>query len=271
MKRNMNTCMNEVTVEIDRAFGTGRDYDVARSDEWVGIFEVGPHHHTVRFANSSGFDLGPELRFPKVRHLGDKRIIILDSRTFRGLLNGYIFGRDGTLLTRFFAGDGIKDVVVLGDLFAVTYFDEGVFGDVPPSEQGIAFFDFEGKYLWGYKSLMGSEAVDITDCYCAVRVDHHTLAFSPYTGFELVRLQPRTRKQEVIEMLPMLWGASALSLKEEVAFVFGSYEHQQTIFEWRPGEKPIELGLHSGRLRGLEGGCFLSCGEHGFTIVEIGS
>jgi hypothetical protein len=264
----MAPAVNQVTVDIDPAFGAGRDFDVALSGEWVGVFETAPRKQVVRCADSRSFVLSRALALPAVRLLGSERILLVDQRVLTGRANGYIFERDGTLLSEFFAGDGIHDVVVLSDLFAVTYVDEGVFSGVPPSEQGIAFFDFEGRYLWGYQSLMGSDAVEIADCYCAVRVDHHTLAFSAYTRFQLVRLQPRTGKQRLDEMWPTLRGASALSMKGDTVFLYGPYEHKKAMFAWRPGQKPVELGKHSGPLRGLERGRFLSCGEHGFTIVE---
>jgi len=260
--------MNETSIATDVAFGRARDFDVTRKGDWVGVFEGAKNQLHVRFANSAGFPLALELRFPVVRVIAHDRVVVVDLRTTKGRANAHIFNRLGELLSSFCAGDGIEDVVVLGDLIAVTYFDEGVFGGVPPSEEGIAFFDFSGNLLWGYQSLMGSDAVDVADCYCATRVDHHTLAFSPYTDFPLVHVQPTTRQQNVHELPVSLRGATALSMHGATAFLYGPYEAKRTMFRWSPGTGAEGIGHHSGPLRGLEGGRFLSRGEHGFTVVD---
>jgi hypothetical protein len=59
-------------------------------------------------------------------------------------------------------------------------------------------------------------------------------------------------------------------VRGDTAFLFGPYEKKQTMFCWKPGEKPRELGRRSGTLRGLEWGRFLSNGERGFTIAHEG-
>lgn len=79
-------------------------------------------------ADGRSFVLPRELASPVVRWLGRHRVVVVDRRTSRGRANGYVLERDGGLGAEFVAGDGVEDVVVLKDVFAVTYFDEGAAG-----------------------------------------------------------------------------------------------------------------------------------------------
>ena len=111
--------------------------------------------------------------------------------------------------------------------------------------------------------------MDVADCYAACRVDDHTLAFSPYTGFPLVRANARKRLHEAVALPRRLHGSSALSVRGDATYLFGPYEDKRTLFAFRRGQPPRELGRHSGPLRGLEFGRFLSIGQHGFTVLDV--
>lgn len=260
--------MIEEITEVDRSLGVARDFDVLCDGSWVGVFQ---REDGVYIAHSDGreFRLKQSVRYPVVRALNRDRVIVLDARKRSNTPGAFLFSADGKLDHAFSAGDGIQDVVVLGDLIAVTYFDEGVFGDFPPSEQGIAFFDFQGQLFAGYQALFGSRAVRIVDCYSACRVDPQTLAFSAYTGFPLVRVHPRTSTQEVVELPRRLHGASALCVRGDLTFFFSPYDRIGVILSWQPGAKPKEVARHPGHLRGLEDGRFLAVGEHGFTVLHL--
>jgi hypothetical protein len=171
------------------------------------------------------------------------------------------------MLHAFHAGLGVEDVVVLNELIAITYFDQGVQSGVPPSEQGVAFFDRDGQYYGGYRSLYGSTAANIVDCYAACRVDHHTIAFTSYSGFPLVLASPMSREHVSRELPSELHGASALSLRNETAIFFAPYQKKGALLAWQEGYQPREVGRHPGPLRGLEFGRFLSTGRHGFTVL----
>src|SRR5258708_35229418 len=125
--------MNETSIATDVAFGRARDFDVTREGDWVGVFEGAKNQLHVRFANSAGFPLALELRFPVVRVIAHDRIVVVDLRTTKGRANAHIFTRLGELLSSFCAGDGIGDVVVLGALIRVTSFAEALFRLCPPS------------------------------------------------------------------------------------------------------------------------------------------
>jgi hypothetical protein len=258
--------MEEQVVTVERDLGVAVDFDVGRDGAWVGVFQ----RNTGLFVASShgtDFALGPAVRFPAVRFVGANRLIVVSQRSSKDPGESFIAELDGTQRAPIAAGDGIEDIVVLRDLIAVTYFDEGVFSGVPPSEQGIAFFDCEGRLFGGYRSIFGSDAVDIVDCYAACRVDDHTIGFSAYLGFDLVLANPRARIHQAQRLPRALHGSSAISLKRETALLFSPYDGKGAILEYAGGAYR-EIDRRSGPLRGLEYGRFLSNGEHGFTILS---
>jgi len=259
--------MVEGTTTVDASLGTGRDFDVRPDGSWVGVFERGDGLH-VAHTHGPGFRVSQALRYPMVRAIGYDRIVLVEARPLPNTSGGTVLSLDGQVHREFSIGDGVQDVVVLEDLIAITYFDEGVFSGRPPSEQGIAFFDFDGEFFGGYQSLFGAAAVDIADCYAACRAGRSTLAFSAYTGFELVRVRPRTREQELVPLPPELHGASALSVVGDRCYFFSPYDRKGSLLAWRPDAAAREIGCHSGLLRGIESGRFLSTGAHGFTVLS---
>ena len=169
--------MDEQVVAIGQDLGDAVDFDVLRDGTWVGIFR----RANGLFVVSSGgaeFAVDPAVRLPIVRFVDRDRVVVVSAQSRRNAAPSFISSLDGTTQASPAVGDGIEDVIVLSDLIAVTYFDEGVFSGISPSEQGIAFFDFEGRLYAGYRSLFGSDAVDIADCYAACKVDPHTIGFS---------------------------------------------------------------------------------------------
>lgn len=259
--------MEQTVIEIERAVGVGRDYDVRPDDSWVGVFE---RAGALEVCDSYGarFQLPHPVRFPIVRAVGFDRVVVVDSRPSAGDPGGRVYSMAGEPMATLHVGDGVQDVVVLDDLITVTYFDEGVFSGMPPSEQGVAFFHLDGEPYGGYQTMFGAEAVDIADCYAACRVNAQVLAFVPYTGFELVRLNPRTHQQDVIDVPEKLHGASAISVMGDRVCLFGPYSQKQSLFVWTPGKAPQKIGTHSGTLRGIGPHRFISNGEHGYTVVS---
>ncbi|NUP09157.1 MAG: hypothetical protein HOW73_24160 [Polyangiaceae bacterium] len=49
-------------------------------------------------------------------------------------------------------GDGVADAVSVGERIVVTCFDEGVFGGVAPSEEGLWVFATDGSLEFGYQT-----------------------------------------------------------------------------------------------------------------------
>lgn len=258
--------MHEEITAVDESLGTALDFDVLRDGSWVGVFQQAAGLH-VASSGGKHFPLPRTIRLPVVRYVERDRLVVIDAKGHAGAYSGFIVSMNGAMLNAFHAGHGVEDVVVLRDVIAVTYFDQGVSSGVPPSEQGIAFFDPDGRFYAGYRSLFGSQAADIVDCYAACRVDHHTIAFSSYTGFPLVQVSPLSREHRASALPRELHGAAALSIREDTAFLFAPYERKATLLAWREGDAPREVGRHPGPLRGLELGRFLSAGRHGFTVL----
>jgi len=261
--------MDEQVVSIAQDLGDAVDFDVLRDGMWVGIFR---RSNGLFVVSSYGFEfaLDPAVRFPLVRFVDRDRVVVVSTRSRRDGSPSCISSLDGTTRVPLAVGDGIEDAIVLSDLIAVTYFDEGVFSGIPPSEQGIAFFDFEGHLCAGYRSLFGADAVDLADGYAACRVDHHTIGFSAYDGFDLVCANPRARTHRARALPRSLHGASALTIKRDTAFFFSPYNSKGVLLELSAGGVVREIGRHPGPLRGLECGRFLSIGEHGFTVITCG-
>jgi hypothetical protein len=259
--------MDEEITAVDEALGMALDFDVLRGGAWVGVFQRGS---TLHVASSFGFQfaLPRTIRLPVVRYLDPDRLVVVDAKAAPGVYSGFVMSVSGTMLHAFHAGHGVEDVVVLNELIAITYFDQGVQSGVPPSEQGIAFFDRDGQYYGGYRSLYGSTAANIVDCYAACRVDHHTIAFTSYSGFPLVLASPMSREHVSRPLPTELHGASALSLRNETAIFFAPYQKKGALLAWQEGYQPREVGRHPGPLRGLEFGRFLSTGRHGFTVLR---
>ena len=259
--------MLEDATTVDRSLGSARDFDVREDDSWVGLFERSDGLY-VADSHGHSFPLGQRVRYPILRAVGFDRVVVADARPVPTTPGGLVISLSGQTLCSFSVGDGIQDLLVLDDAIVVTYFDEGVFGGTAPSEQGLAFFDLQGTLLGGYQSVFGAEAVDVADCYAACVLGRNRVAFSAYTGFELVLLNPRARVQDVHPLPKELHGASALSMRGEDAYLYGPYGHKRGVFCWRSGSAPRFLGEHSGPLRGLRAGRFLLKGEHGFTVLD---
>jgi hypothetical protein len=247
--------------------GPGVDVDVGLDGGWV-LARAGDHGTRIELSDGRTVDGPEETCFPVVRFLADGRLLLLDRSPASGGPNAWILRSTGLIDASFVAGWGIEDVVVLRDFIAVTYFDEGIYKG-SSGQEGVAFFDLDGRRVVGYREMMGASAVGIEDCCAACRVDSETLAFCPYDRFPLVRVTPRTRRQRITELPRILHGASAISMFGDLAFFFGLGKSNDTLFAWREGEGAVEVAHLAGRARGLEGGRFLAASDHGFSILSL--
>lgn len=258
--------MEQDAVTLENLPGTAADIDVGVGGEWVAICR---RDHDLVVASAVGqFTAPSDIRFPLIRWIGNGDVLLVDTRTSKGRDNAYIFSPSGSQKARFCVGDGVEDAIAVGENIAVTYFDEGVFGGVEPSDQGLCIFTTDGRLEFGYQSGVRSP-VDIADCYCACAASRHEVCFSPYTGFPLVRLNVKTRKQHVDELPEALAGASALATDGTNFYFYGPYSAKRSIMKWHPGEVPVEIGTHSGPLRACGRSAFLSTGTSGYTIVNV--
>jgi hypothetical protein len=260
--------MIETATLLPPRLGAAQDFDLDLDGAWVGLFRRADGVSLIHSRRFAPFQVSITPESPRVRWFGGDRVLVTDARSSGVSPNGHIFSSSGEALVAFDAGDGVQDVVPFGDLFAVTYFDEGVFGTKAPANQGVAVFDREGNYSWGYAARLGAEAVEVADCYCACRHGEDRLAFSPYTSFPLVELNLRTGAQNVVVLPEALHGATALSTHGKHTYFFGTYASKDRLFRWAPGEEPVDLGRHVGPLRGIGSGRFIATSERGFTLIQ---
>ena len=258
--------IREVSTNLDPTWGELVDLDLAESSEWVGIFRTpdGLVIRTPRF----WLPAPAGIRYPLIRSLDTDRCVLVDTRTTQGRVNGWIISPGTNTTLPFFPGDGIADVLARTGTIVVTYFDEGVLSGIKPGHEGIAIFTDEGRFRAGYQTSLGPYAVDTLDCYAACWESDTRIAFLPYTGFPLVRLDVRSLEQEVKPSPRDLHGASALSISADAAIFYSPYDRKGSLASWAPGERPLPLGNHPGPLRGLRSGRFLAHGTSGFTVVD---
>ncbi len=259
--------IRETVTNLDPGWGELLDVDVLPSRFWAGVFRADSQMF-VRTADDC-MPLAASVRFPLIRCLAPGRVVVVDGRTQKGRMNGWVLSLAVRTSWEFFAGDGIRDVLASQDTIVVTYFDEGVFSGIPPGHEGVAIFTTSGELRAGYQSALASNAVDIADCYAACWAGDSRIAFFPYAGFQLVRLDVQTLEQDVQPTPRILHGSSAIAACDEQLLFFGPYEQKNTLLAWAPGNKPSLVGRHPGPLRGLEAGRFLAHGTSGFTIVEM--
>jgi hypothetical protein len=261
--------LHEQAKSLEPGFGELLDVDVDPAGDWVGVFRF-EGKMTIRFRDRT-IAVPRPIRFPKVRWLDEHRIALVDARAKPREPNAWVMYDATSEVSAFCAGDGVKDVLARDDRVVVTYFDQGVFGDVPPAQEGLAVFNGRGDFLAGYQTRLGPNAVDIADCYAACWDDGLRIAFSPYTGFPFVRLDLQTFAQEVLSTPKRLHGPAALSTAGDVALFYGPYADKRAVLSWRSrSDGAVAVaGQHPGPLRGLEGGRFISHGSSGFTIVSV--
>ena len=171
---------------------------------------------------------GPAIAYPLLDLLPDGGILIVGARCQRfrdGTAedNAHVFDASGAHLRSFCLGDGIEHVGVdaAGTIW-VSYFDEGVFGNLgwaePIGAAGLLRFDSHGRRLWAYEPPSGAD--HIVDCY-ALNVDARTTWAYYYGQFPLVRITDG-RAQAYLPT-PVRGAALLLAYRDEVIFV-GDYD-----------------------------------------------
>jgi hypothetical protein len=257
--------LQQISTSIDGLPAVAEDIDVLNTGEWVAICK---RDGALVVATANGHFIAPnEIRYPMIRWASTGDILVIDSRTSKGRDNAFLFSPSGKPIANFCVGDGVADVIAVGDHLVFTYFDEGVFSGIAPSHEGLCCFTSDGRFEFGYQSTVISP-VDIADCYCACAVGCHEVCFVPYTKFPLVRLNLKTRTQEVYQLPQELAGASAIASDGVDFLLYGPYDAKRSIFRWRPESEPLQIGTCSGPLRGFDRLAFLSKGTAGYTIVS---
>lgn len=254
------------TTTFGNELGIACDADVTTDGRWCAIFRR-ESELVISFQGGREISETRQIKFPIIRWVGNDHILVADSRIDSSKSNAWVYRCDGSLRASFCAGDGINDIVADEKTVVFTYFDEGVFGNIPPSHEGVAVFTPDGKLLFGYQSFFGDAAVDVADCYCACRGEADEILFVPYTDFPLVRLNTSNKTQKIENLPDALFGAGSLVVGANSIFFYGPYGQRNAIFEYKSGGIASLIDSHPGPLRGLRNGRFINVGEHGYTIV----
>jgi hypothetical protein len=179
----------------------------------------------------------------------------------------------GQVLLTFAAGDGIEQALCSQDAFVCTYFDEGVYGGLDPSQAGVAVFSKGGNFLTGWHSRFGWQDVSISDCYCACFDPSGRLLFSPYTEFPLVRWDLKANTRQIWQLPESLQCCHALSATDTHTYFWGphGYDVENTMFgfELRTGEVSVvgELAPLAHR-QPLSDGRFLTWDQEQYLVVD---
>jgi hypothetical protein len=205
---------------------------------------------------------------PSLRFVDESRVLVFDVRTNGKSENAVIVSAEGRVVTKFQAGDGIQDVGCRNGMIFVTYFDEGIFGNVPPSQEGVAIFSNEGALIAGFMGKFGPR-VDIVDCYCACWGGSESLWFCSYTGFPLVEWNLKTNHINVLKLPDFLHYPAGMSTDKSGFYFHNGPKFRDAIVRWKPGMKPEKVGSHKGPLRGLPGGRFLFLNEAKYGILTV--
>ena len=209
-----------------------------------------------------------KLNFPLARRLNEHFFLLVGTRAAN--VNAFVFSTDGILQKSFFVGDAIEDIVIRQEKIIVSYFDEGVFGN-PPSTEGLAVFDSEGKMLFGVNSSIGEEY--ICDCYALCPSGKNAVLFFAYDEFELSKLNLDTFQLEHMKVPDVLAGACAMVSDKQTVIFYAPYQNKNTFFRYHLYSKQIsELGkVDFPVIKGLDNGCFLAIKNNSYHIIDFNS
>jgi hypothetical protein len=256
--------MKEQEYHINIQEGKVIDVDVLSINDYIGITDksciITPYEEIKTEIITS---------YPIIRKLKNDSILLVDARRNGNSNNGFILNSQGVVLKDFLVGDGVEDIVVQKDKIIVSYFDEGIFGNYGPNEQGIAVFDFEGNMVLGFENKYGNR-VRIVDCYALCGHAANKILFFPYTDFPLVELDIESFEINIFAVPEELRGANAITSFKNDLFFHSPYTDDRGIFRWNLLSQIAEkIGEYSPGLRGLKNGKFLSKGDNGFTIIDL--
>lgn len=167
--------------------------------------------------------------FHFVQPIGDQEWLLVRGRSSGGKdRNAHVFGAYGKHVRAFPAGDGIEDVQVTKDSkIWISYFDEGVYGDVELSQSGLVCLDQEGKQVFDFQSVC-SEAGSIDDCYALNVCSNHDTWLCYYTDFPVVRLTDH-KLAGIWQNIPVS-GSHAFAVSNENVLFAGSYKNRKDLF-----------------------------------------
>lgn len=260
--------IQEIRTDFDPSLGILKSADLLPTGQYAAVFQ-GQDGLVLHFGPDVEVPITDTIDFPIISLLDPETAVIVDSRTGPGKDNGWVIRRDGSQEAKFCAGDGIQDLLARNDRIVITYFDEGIFGSWPLSQQGLAVLSRTGELVFGYWGDVPNP-IEISDCVCVCWRGPSETCFLPDVDFQLVCLNLETRQQQIWKLPEELNGSRALVPSGDGWYFFGPYNDNEAIFWWRPGSGPEIVGrCTSPSLRGLWNGRFLRVEDHAFVVMQI--
>jgi hypothetical protein len=145
--------------------------------------------------------------------------------------NARIYDTEGHMRHSFHAGDGIRDVQTTRDgRIWVSYFDEGVFGDLPLGEAGLVCFDSEGRLQFQYNSFAKERGLPPIDSCYALNVATTTDTWVYYCSrfLSLVHLRGTELAHHWTNIPVRGWNAFAAA--EGRVLLRGGYKQHERLF-----------------------------------------
>ncbi len=258
--------IKQTSHEIKGLPGDIVDLDLTASGMPIGVTEYG--RTQVLFFDDKLVGLPREVRFPIVAAIDERTALLVDSRT-DDRENAWIVAESGDVNRSFFAGDAIESILASERSLVITYFDESAASSTGIEGQGLAVFDVEGNFNFGYRDCFGAEADDIVDCYCVCWSGTERVDFLPYTDFPFITFDLAERSQQKSATPSGLHGSHALSRIGSTVYFHSPYHDKAGIYKWTIATQTAErVGVHTGPLKSYKGGQFLAVGKWGFTIVD---
>ncbi len=228
------------TIDLNENIYGHNAFEFFSKDRWVAV--VGEENDFSMISHVGKSKLPKGCKYPIISFLDRAHVVLVNSRIERqGVVNAWVLSLyDGSVKQSFSVGDAVENIVVTKDYIVVSYFDEGVFGDIAPSDQGIGVFSKNGEYVLGYRSsILG--AVEVADCYAMSHVDKNKIVFFPYTDFEIVILDIDKKEQQVFQTPVELHGAGKISfLDDNVYVLIGPYKERGHAFYFDVNKKEIK-------------------------------
>jgi len=207
--------------------------------------------------------------FPIIRTIDQEKFLVAGSRVKNPGDNCFIYDDKGNILNKFFAGDGIQDIEVVKGKIIVSFFDEGVYGMRGPNNGGLVVFDQQGKIEFNFNENHGGQI--ISDCYCLCKHGPNRVLFFPYDSWTLTELDIDNYEEKEYATPGVFAGSSALTSTKDSVIFHSPYSDQRALLKWTIENNKVEkIGEYTEGIRGLKNGKFLSKGEKGFTIIDIG-
>ena len=137
--------------------------------------------------------------------------------------NATVFDMEGRPQSSFHAGDGIEDVQTSDkDDIWISYFDEGVFGDLSLGKAGLVCLDRHGNILFQYNDP------SMADCYALNVCSAKETWLYYYTDFPLVRLVDH-QPAGIWRNLPV-HGSHSFAVGHDRVLFCGSYDKRDHLF-----------------------------------------